>query len=133
MPEIRDRLARLGPEEAQLRIPFETPAVDIGRGKQARFIVRDQQFGMDVDEAGAEGGAPGLLEFFFVGLDVFMLGEREQANPLRPRLFEKPPERPRLEVLAMTMGARKSVVSGKRVSVSVDIGGRRIIKKKNTR
>src|SRR3546814_7183772 len=90
MPEIRDRLARLGPEEAQLRIPFETPAVDIGRGKQARFIVRDQQFGMDVDEAGAEGGAPGLLEFFFVGLDVFMLGAREQANLLRPRLFEKP-------------------------------------------
>src|SRR3546814_18911759 len=34
--------------------------------------------------------------------------------------------------LQLRVGDRKSVVSGKSVSVRVDLGGRRIIKKKNT-
>src|SRR3546814_17744525 len=37
-----------------------------------------------------------------------------------------------LELLIRRAGDRKSVVEGKRVSVSVDLGGRRIIKKKKT-
>src|SRR3546814_14844060 len=46
----------------------------------------------------------------------------------RVRLFR----RPAVEMLLRCLGIdRKSVVSGKRVSVRVDLGGRRIIKKKN--
>src|SRR3546814_13024797 len=57
----------------------------------------------------------------------------EAYNQLRARLYER--ELQESEAVASAANAtkteRKSVVSGKRVSVRVDLGGRRFIKKKN--
>src|SRR3546814_16918624 len=48
-----------------------------------------------------------------------------QPTPQSPAMVQSTPQR-------SGMGDRKSVVSGKRVSVRVDLGGRRIITKKKT-
>src|SRR3546814_14993392 len=58
-------------------------------------------------------------------------GHRRRADPgLRPRAERPGGARPGRRAAAA--GDRKSVVEGKRVSVRLDLGGRRIIKKKRT-
>src|SRR3546814_14934656 len=52
----------------------------------------------------------------------------DKANTSQPKAATEALDR----IIAEDNGDRKSVVSGKRVSVRVDLGGRRIIKKKNT-
>src|SRR3546814_17816050 len=76
------------------------------------------------------------------GRDALVAAHREEVAarlPLRP-LSSIAAEHPGIDPARFAIGAapartvsgdRKSVVSGKRVSVSVDLGGRRIIKKKN--
>src|SRR3546814_16170601 len=72
--------------------------------------------------------AAALFAFLLISIVLLLFranDAREQAGPA---------ERHTYDVLVATGSvekARKNVVSGKRVSVSVDIGGRGIIKKKN--
>src|SRR3546814_20975571 len=70
--------------------------------------------------------------------ELASLWESEQPNPAPPPPATTPPASSLDPIgsntgLSGTTGAsdRKSVVSGKGVSVRVDLGGRRIIKKKN--
>src|SRR3546814_17367337 len=62
------------------------------------------------------------------GVDLFRALQRGIAAPFGPHLHH--PGDLGLVELAVALGDRKSVVSGKSVSVRVDLGGRRIIKKK---
>src|SRR3546814_16947653 len=58
---------------------------------------------------------------------MFRLPHSDRAIAFVPHVLGKAP----LMIVAVDYEDRKSVVSGKSVSVSVDLGGRRIIKKKN--
>src|SRR3546814_13005932 len=60
------------------------------------------------------------------------IGEREQCVQLRRVLHQPAVAHLHKPELALDHTDRKSVVSGKRVSVRVDLGGSRIIKKKKT-
>src|SRR3546814_11356318 len=61
---------------------------------------------------------------------VTVIGRKPPAAPYHVALIDLD-EGPRLMSRVEGMADRKSVVSGKSVSVRVDLGGRRIIKKKN--
>src|SRR3546814_8839519 len=82
------------------------------------------------------GSKQAILEGFTDGVDAAMLAEASEPldTPGRDRLFDMLMRRldalqPYKEALGIIL-ARKSVVSGKSVSVRVDPGGRRIIQKK---
>src|SRR3546814_9968144 len=84
----------------------------------------------------AAGGCWVAQETFEPG-DALALLERERVTepytlPHQTALLEEPPSwaRADLSALKCVFGDRKSVVSGKSVSVRVDLGGRRDIKKK---
>src|SRR3546814_20264673 len=61
--------------------------------------------------------------------DLAQFDERARRNELR-EIGRKPPHRGRERHVVVVEEDRKSVVSGKRVSVSLDLGGRGTIKKK---
>src|SRR3546814_17959786 len=68
---------------------------------------------------------------------ALVTGVQTCALPIYPLFRGRPPrsqrQRQRDDRSALQQSDRKSVVSGKSVSVRVDLGGRRIIKKKNKR
>src|SRR3546814_3437876 len=62
--------------------------------------------------------------------DLLLLTAEVRSTPVFSRRPSPQGEGGRLEYLVVRHSDRKSVVSGKSVSVRVDLGGRRIIKKK---
>src|SRR3546814_14565085 len=86
-----------------------------GGGVARRFVARQVPDALDLDALCADEVAE-VADRDMVDVRRFVPGDGEQ-----PR--HRPPPAPQED--------RKSVVQGKRVSVRVDLGGRRITKKKN--
>src|SRR3546814_20784192 len=80
-----------------------------------------------------DGDEPGLVHFACARRDGYVVHREEHfgdigRGPIRLKCL-----RVGLQMMSEALADRKSVVEGKSVSVRVDLGGRRIIKKKKTK
>src|SRR3546814_5950755 len=104
--------------------------------QKTAYEMRISDWSSDVcsSDLNARGDVDGDAAQFELQLGAANLGRQEQPRQVLRHFGVKPEAAEALQPLGQQRGVvvadRKSVVEGKRVSVRVDLGGRRIIKKK---